>query len=257
MLHCDVTGEEKIVRTDELLKALPNLDSSITFNEKVEYVAGMSEKGSFKLSAKSRCPKCNSDDYRLPDGDHVDLSESGIRRATFSEFGAPMRPRPRTHKRDFHLLRTVIQALKTRELVMAQHRYDLTDAKWNIIEPLLPNKSRGVKRVDDRRVLNGIFWRMRAGAPWADIPERYGPHTTCYNRFVRWRKAGVWARLLCAISEAYDGRVQMIDSTSVRVHQHGANGDKKGGSAIAWAVPAAGIRPKSMPSSTATACRSH
>jgi len=66
---------------------------------------------------------------------------------------------------------------------MARHRYDLTDAEWNSIEPLLPNKSRGVKRVDDRRVLNGIFWRMRAGAPWADIPERYGPHTTCYNRF--------------------------------------------------------------------------
>jgi len=48
---------------------------------------------------------------------------------------------------------------------MARHRYDLTDAEWNSIEPLLPNKSRGVKRVDDRRVLNGIFWRMRAGAP--------------------------------------------------------------------------------------------
>jgi len=139
---------------------------------------------------------------------------------------------------------------------MARHRYDLTDAEWKIIEPLLPQKSRGVKRVDDRRVLNGIFWRMRAGAPWADIPERYGPYTTCYNRFVRWRKAGIWDTLLKAISEAYDGRVQMIDSTSVRVHQHGANGDKKGGSAIAWAVPAAGTRPRSTRSSIATASQS-
>ena len=68
-------------------------------------------------------------------------------------------------------------------------RYDLSDAEWTIIGPLLPNKSRGVARVDDRRVLNGIFWRLRSGAPWADIPERYGPPTTCYNRFVRWRKA--------------------------------------------------------------------
>ena len=60
-------------------------------------------------------------------------------------------------------------------------------------------------RVDDRRVLNGILWRFRTGSPWAEVPERYGPPTTCYNRFVRWRKAGVWDRLLEAVSEAYDG----------------------------------------------------
>ena len=55
-------------------------------------------------------------------------------------------------------------------------RFDLTDFEWSVMAPLLPNKVRGVKRVDDRRVLNGIFWRLRTGAPWADIPERYGPH---------------------------------------------------------------------------------
>lgn len=57
-------------------------------------------------------------------------------------------------------------------------RFDLTDFEWSVIQPLLPNKPRGVARVDDRRVLNGIFWRLQTGAPWADIPERYGPHTT-------------------------------------------------------------------------------
>jgi hypothetical protein len=62
------------------------------------------------------------------------------------------------------------------------------------ISPLLPNKPRGVPRVDDRRVLNGIFWVLRSGSPWRDLPERYGPRTTCYNRFVRWRKAGIWDR---------------------------------------------------------------
>nr|WP_287304613.1 transposase [Mesorhizobium sp.] len=67
-------------------------------------------------------------------------------------------------------------------------RYDLTDFEWRAIEPLLPNKPRGVPRVNDRRVLNGIFWVLRSGAPWRDLPERYGPRTTCYNRFVRWRK---------------------------------------------------------------------
>ncbi len=61
-------------------------------------------------------------------------------------------------------------------------RHDLSDFEWSIIEPLLPDKSRGVPRVDDRRVLKGIFWRFRTGSPWADIPERYGPRTTCYNR---------------------------------------------------------------------------
>ena len=53
-------------------------------------------------------------------------------------------------------------------------RYDLTDFEWRVIEPLLPNKPRGVPRVDDRRVLNGIFWVLRSGAPWRDLPERYG-----------------------------------------------------------------------------------
>src|SRR5215469_5745383 len=97
-------------------------------------------------------------------------------------------------------------------------RFDLTDFEWSVIQPLLPNKPRGVPRVDDRRVLNGIFWRLRTGAPWADIPERYGPHTTCVNRFNRWRKAGVWDRILQAVSKAYDGKLQMIDSSSIRVH---------------------------------------
>ena len=77
-------------------------------------------------------------------------------------------------------------------------RYDLTDFEWRVIAPLLPNKPRGVPRVDDRRVLNGIFWILRSGAPWRDLPERYGPRTSCHNRFVRWRKAGVWDRLMSA-----------------------------------------------------------
>ena len=90
---------------------------------------------------------------------------------------------------------------------MTRRRYELTDHEWSIIGPLLPNKPRGVPRVDDRRVLNGILWRFRTGSPWAEIPDRYGPPTTCYNRFVRWRKAGVWDGLLRAVSEAYDGDI--------------------------------------------------
>src|SRR4029077_16951432 len=70
-------------------------------------------------------------------------------------------------------------------------RYELSDYEWTAIKPMLPNKSRGVRRVNDRRVLNGVFWVLRSGAPWRDLPASYGPRTTCYNRFVRWRQAGV------------------------------------------------------------------
>lgn len=121
---------------------------------------------------------------------------------------------------------------------MTRRRFELTDDEWLLIEPLLPNKPRGVPRVDDRRVIDGILWRFRTGSPWADIPERYGPHTTCYNRFVRWRKAGVWDRLLEAVSQAFDGELVMIDSSSIRVHQHGAT-LKRGTQIAAWDVPGA------------------
>jgi transposase len=125
-----------------------------------------------------------------------------------------------------------------KELWMTRRRFELTDDEWLVIEPLLPNKPRGVPRVDDRRVINGILWRFRTGSPWADVPERYGPHTTCYNRFVRWRKAGVWDRLLEAVSQAFDGELVMIDSSSIRVHQHGAT-LKRGIRIAAWDVPGA------------------
>jgi transposase len=119
-----------------------------------------------------------------------------------------------------------------------RRRYDLTDLEWSIMQPLLPNKSRGVARVDDRRVINGILWRFRTGSLWVDVPERYGPYTTCYNRFVRWRKAGVWDSILEAVSQAFDGELQMIDSSCIRVHQHGAT-LKKGTYIAAWDVPEA------------------
>ena len=113
----------------------------------------------------------------------------------------------------------VIQAPKLEPRIM---RYELSDHEWAVIKPMLPNKPRGVPRVNDRRVLNGIFWVLRSGAPWRDLPESYGPPTTCYNRFVRWRRAGVWDRIMEALAAAHDTAVQMIDTSIVRVHQHGA-----------------------------------
>ena len=107
-------------------------------------------------------------------------------------------------------------------------RYDLSETEWRLIEPLLPNKPRGVPRVDDRRVINGIFYVLRTGSPWRDLPARYGPHTTVYNRFNRWAKAGVWLRVFEALSASSPGSMHLIDSSIIRAHQHAAGG-KKGG----------------------------
>ena len=81
-------------------------------------------------------------------------------------------------------------------------RYEMSEFEWRVIEPLLPNKARCVARVDDRRVLNGIVSIWRSGSPWRDLPGRYGPHTACYNRFRRWTTAGVWDRIMDAITDA-------------------------------------------------------
>ena len=82
-------------------------------------------------------------------------------------------------------------------------RYELTDHEWAAIKPFLPNRPRGVPRVNDRRMLNGIFWVLRSGAPWRDLPENFGPYTTCYNRFIRWRRA--WR--VGPAHEAHDNRL--------------------------------------------------
>src|SRR6478736_1264792 len=100
-------------------------------------------------------------------------------------------------------------------------RYELTDHEWTVIKPMLPNKPRGVPRVNDPRVLNGIFWVLRSGAPWRDLPNNFGPYTTCYNRFVRWRRAGVWAKIMSALAGIMMLRCK-IDTSVVRVHQHGS-----------------------------------
>jgi transposase len=82
---------------------------------------------------------------------------------------------------------------------------------------MLPNKARGIPRVDDRRTLNGIFWFLRSGAPWRDLPKKCGSHTTCYNRFVRRRRAGVWDQIMDALAIAHNAVTQMIDTSVVRV----------------------------------------
>ena len=94
-------------------------------------------------------------------------------------------------------------------------RSDMRDFEWDFIEKLLPNKSRGVKRVDDRRVINGILYALRTGIPWRDMPEQYGPWSTIYNRFNRWSKAGIWDMIFEAIV------LTRIRGFSQRRYRHG------------------------------------
>jgi transposase len=107
-------------------------------------------------------------------------------------------------------------------------RGELTDKAWDWIEPLLPkNGRRGKQWQDHRRVINGILWKLRTGAPWRDLPERYGPWQTCYDRFARWRRDGTWDRLLAHAQTESDAIGEVVwevsvDSTIARAHQHAA-----------------------------------
>jgi len=94
---------------------------------------------------------------------------------------------------------------------------DLSDEEWSAIQPVLPKKVRGIKRVDDRRVLDGIMWRLRNGGSWERIPERYGSYGTCHTRFIRWRDMGVWAKIIEAVKEAFGESIQLIDASSTFV----------------------------------------
>ncbi|MBW4706533.1 IS5 family transposase [Roseobacter sp. YSTF-M11] len=94
-------------------------------------------------------------------------------------------------------------------------RFDLSDEEWAVVQPLLPPKGRGPARKDDRQVLNGIFYILRTGAPWRDLPERYGPHTTVYNRYVRWGERGIWRGIFEALAtECADALVFVIALSS-------------------------------------------
>ena len=107
-------------------------------------------------------------------------------------------------------------------------RHELTDGQWQVIEPLLPASGvRGRPRVDDRQVINGMLFKAKTGVAWRDLPERYGPWKTVYNRFWRWSRNGTLATLVGqvrVVAEAVDelDREVQLDSSIVRVHQHAA-----------------------------------
>jgi transposase len=113
-------------------------------------------------------------------------------------------------------------------------RGDLTNEQWDRLKPLLPPQKPHTGRPanDHRTVMNGILWILRTGAPWRDLPERYGKWTTVYSRFQRWRKAGVWDRILGEVQALADQQgdldweIHFVDGTIVRAHQHAAGAKK-------------------------------
>ncbi len=112
-------------------------------------------------------------------------------------------------------------------------RHELSDGEWARLQPLLPPHTAGKPRRDDRRIINGILWKLATGAPWRDLPERYGPWATVYTRFRRWTIAGVWDRIFAAVQRQADAAGQLdwavhfVDATVIRAHQHAAGA--KGG----------------------------
>ena len=109
-------------------------------------------------------------------------------------------------------------------------RGDLTDWQWCQLELLLPPQSPRTGRPykDHRIIINGILWVLRTGAPWRDLPQRYGPWRTVASRFYRWRQDGLWDRLLASVQQHSNIRgkvnweLHYVDGTMVRAHQHAA-----------------------------------
>jgi putative transposase len=108
-----------------------------------------------------------------------------------------------------------------------RRRYELTDQQYERIEPLLSGKpgDPGRNAENNRRFMNAVYWIARTGAPWADLPERFGKYDTVYQRFNRWAKKGRWKAIFEALQEP-DLDWVMLDSSVVRAHQHAA-GQKK------------------------------
>jgi transposase len=107
-------------------------------------------------------------------------------------------------------------------------RHALRDDQWAKIKDLLPGRlgSVGVTAADNRRFVEAVLYRYRAGIPWRDLPEHFGDWKNVHRRFSRWAESGVWQRIFQRLAQDADNEYAMIDSTIVRAHQHSAGAQK-------------------------------
>ena len=127
-------------------------------------------------------------------------------------------------------------------------RYELTDQEWEQIAPLLPvekNSRPGRPSKDNRLMINAMIWIVRSGAPWRDLPERYGPWKSVYSRFRKWIEAGILDNIFRVLSLEAELDELFLDATIVKAHQHSA-GAKKGGLPMKSDTAAEVQAPKSM-----------
>ncbi|MCP5245192.1 MAG: IS5 family transposase [Burkholderiales bacterium] len=113
----------------------------------------------------------------------------------------------------------------------AHRRHDLSDHVWSLLEPHLPGRSWGGVAKDNRQFINAVFWILRTGAPWRDLPPDYGDWKNTHRRFCRWRDKGVWEKLLELLVNDPDYEWLMIDASHIKVHPH-ASGAKGGNQAM-------------------------
>ena len=134
-------------------------------------------------------------------------------------------------------------------------RHEITDDHWERIQDSLPGQvgDPGVTAKDNRLFVNAVLWIARTGAPWRDLPERFGRWDTIWKRFDRWGKKGVWQRVFEALQDP-DLEWMVLDSTVVRAHQHAA-GKKGGKEARPLGVHEADSAPRSTSSPTPWATR--
>jgi transposase len=135
------------------------------------------------------------------------------------------------------------------------HRHELTEAQWKKIQPLLLKTPGPPSKRGEREFINAVLWRAKTGSPWRDLPPRFGPWKTTYNRFSRWAARGVWERVFKELQVDVDDVGTLLDATVVRAHQD-ASGGKGGPDAMLWAILEEGFPKKSTPPPPRQASRS-
>ena len=142
-----------------------------------------------------------------------------------------------------------------------RHRHAISDADWDRIKDLLPGLpgQHGKVAKDNRLFVDAVLWIAKTGAPWRDLPERFGNWNSAWRRFDRWAKKGVWQRVFEALQDS-DLEWLVLDSTVVRAHPCAAGAEKKPTAAAAnpskrWAAAAGASAPRSTSGSTGWGCR--